>query len=70
MLNVIFVCVVGNERELKMLWSLKKDWLIVYLMYTNYCMFIVISYYSIYLIYCFNSIFNEYTDFRFWILFL
>lgn len=70
MLNVIFVCVVGNERELKMLWSLKKDWLIVYLMYTNYCMFIVISYYSIYLIYCFNSIFNEHTDFRFWILFL
>ena len=40
---------------------------IVYLMYTNYCMFNVVSYYSIDLIYCFNSIFNVHTDFRFWI---
>ena len=40
---------------------------IVYLMYTNYCMFNVVSYYSIDLIYCFNSVFNVHTDFRFWI---
>ena len=57
MLNVIFVCVEPNSgmtcprtfRELKILLAVRKDWLMLYLMYTN-CMFNVISYYSIYLI--------------------